>query len=156
MNPDIRISLLDPEDQRSIKTIAQWYFEEWATPVDKTVEKLRNLSNADSVFHLVLWVEDQIAATGGLSNVANLPEVQERFRKYKPWVALLYTHKDHRKKGYGGMLLNEIETRAKKHGLAKIYLYTFTAESLYRKRGWKVFDRVEYKGHDTAVMEKVL
>ena len=59
-------------------------------------------------------------------------------------------------KGFGTMLLNQIEHCAKERGLTKIYLYTFTAESLYRRCGWKELDRVMYKDHDTVIMEKML
>ena len=39
-------------------------------------------------------------------------------------------------------------------GLPAIYLYTFTAESLYTKCGWKTIDKVSYKGYGTVIMQK--
>ena len=75
---------------------------------------------------------------------------------FKPWVALLYTDKDYRNQGLGRLLLEQLEHCAQESKLSKIYLYTFTAESLYRRCGWKQIERVVYKDKDTVVMEKEL
>lgn len=156
MEPEIKISKLDPTDKKSILKIASWYFEEWDTPIDKTVNRLTNQPGEDTIFQLVLTIGNEVLATGGLYNNANIFKVHEKLKKIKPWVGLLYTQKDYRNKGFGTMLLNQIERCAKEKDLTKIYLYTFTAESLYRRCGWKELDRVMYKDHDTVVMEKTL
>lgn len=45
---------------------------------------------------------------------------------------------------------------ARQPGFARYYLFTFTAESLYRRLAWQEMDRVDYHGHDAAVMYKDL
>jgi GNAT superfamily N-acetyltransferase len=154
MAPKITITKLDPTDKDLILKIANWYYEEWNTPIEKTIRRLTNQPNGDVLFQLVLAKDNEVVATGGLCNNVNILKVHEKLRKFKPWLALLYTAKDYRNQGLGKMLLEQIERCAKEEKLSKIYLYTFTAESLYRRCGWKQIDRVHYKGHDTVVMEK--
>lgn len=86
----------------------------------------------------------------------NIYKVHKKLKRFNPWVGLLYTQKEYRNKGLATMLLNQIAQCAKEFDLKKIYLYTFTAESLYERCGWTVIERVFYKDHDTAVMEKRL
>ncbi len=67
---------------------------------------------------------------------------------------MLYTDKNFRNKGIGGLLLKEIENAAKDLGLSKIYLYTNSAERLYRRNQWMTIEKIIYKGKETAIMEK--
>ncbi|MDX1617202.1 MAG: GNAT family N-acetyltransferase [Balneolaceae bacterium] len=154
MNGEITIEQVDPGDGTLIRLIARWYLREWDAPVGKTVRRLSGQPDEDSLFHLVLRLDGEVVATGGLFNEVNIYNVHPRFRRYRPWVGLLYTREEFRGRGFGGMLLNEIEHRAQELGLSRLYLYTFTAESLYKRCGWTVMDRVPYKGHETAVMKK--
>jgi hypothetical protein len=39
-------------------------------------------------------------------------------------------------------------------GLEKIYLFTHTSESLYRRLGWQQLERLALGGKDIVVMEK--
>jgi hypothetical protein len=54
------------------------------------------------------------------------------------------------------LLCSRIEQQARAQNNRKIYLYTFTAEQMYRKLDWTELDRVIYKGHDTVIMYKDL
>ena len=115
-----------------------------------------NQPNEDVLFQIVLSKENKVIATGGLCNNVGILKDYEKFNKFKPWVALLYTEKSYRNKGLGKLLLEQIEWLAKENKLSKIYVYTFTAESLYSRCGWTQIERVNYKDHDTVVMQKDL
>ncbi len=156
MNTAVKIQKLDASDQERISTIANWYFDEWNTPVEKTIQRLSNQPNEDVLFQLILTLNGKLVGTGGLCVQVNLLQVHKTFTQYKPWIALLYTDKNYRKQGYGKVLLEHMEWHARQEKLDKIYLYTFTAESLYRRGGWKPIDHVPYKGHRTTIMEKDL
>lgn len=156
MVSEIKIEKLDPSDEDLIQKIAQWYFDEWDTPIEKTVRRLSNQPSQDTLFQLVLSSNQKVVATGGLGNKVNIYKVHPKLKKFSPWIGLLYTQKEYRNKGFGSILLKEIERCAIEKDLKKIYLYTFTAESLYQRLGWKEIERAMYKDHDTAVMEKNL
>ena len=51
----------------------------------------------------------------------------------------LYVEETHREKGFGSMLLSEIEARAKRAGIHRILLntYSFQAPDFYRKNGFE-------------------
>lgn len=152
----ITIRPLDSGETEVIRQIAHWYEKEWGTPVDKTIRRLSNIPGKDVIFHLVLRINEEVVAAGGLWNDVNIFSFHEKLKKFKPWVASIYTLESHRNKGLGSLMLEHIESRAKDLGLEKIYLYTYTANDLYEKYGWKAKDSVVYRGQETAVMEKHL
>ena len=137
-----------------IELIAKWYLKEWDIPVEQTHERLANLPNDDVIFQLLLINDGEPVATGGLYNKVGLLNIHPKFLKFKPWVALLFTNEKKRNQGFGEKLLFKIEDIANELGFKELYLHTFTAEKLYLRNNWKSFDRVEYKGHITAVMKK--
>lgn len=153
---NVHIDQLNTENKEQIETIAHWYFEEWNTPIEKTLSRLRNYPSNDVLVQLVATDKNHLLATAGLANTVNLVRKHNRFSALKPWVALLYTQEQYRQQGIGKLLLEGIEEHARSLQLSKIYLYTFTAEALYAKCGWTAIASVNYKGHETVVMEKTL
>lgn len=147
---------LDSSNKEQIKIIADWYFKEWGTPIERTFSRLKNQPGKDLLFQLIALKESRLLATAGLGNQVGLLKVYGKFNHLKPWLALLYTEEDYRKQGIGKLLIDETERKAKALNLSTIYLYTFTAESLYTKCGWEKIDMVQYKGHDTVIMKKEL
>lgn len=156
MVSEIKIEKLDPSDEDLIRKIAQWYFDEWNTSIEKTSRRLSNQPSEDTLLQLVLSSNQQVVATGGLCNNVNIYKEHPKLKRFGPWIGLLYTQTEYRNKGLGSILLKGIERYAITKDLNKIYLYTFTAESLYQRLGWKEIDRVMYKDHETIVMEKFL
>lgn len=154
MKPELKIHKLDSGDRECILKIANWYKDEWNTPVEKTIKRLSNQPNEDILFQLVVRKQGQEIATGGLCHEVNLHNVYPEFKKFGPWVALLYTEREYRNQGIGKILLEHIELQAGACKLDKIYLYTFTAESLYRRSGWQSIKKIKYKNNDTLIMEK--
>ncbi|KAA3637957.1 MAG: GNAT family N-acetyltransferase [Bacteroidetes bacterium] len=152
----ITITLLAPSDKEQIAQIARWYEEEWGTPAEINIQRLSTHPNQDIIFHLKLSINGEVVAAGGLWNTVNIFNFHENLKQYRPWIAALYTLESFRGRGLGSLVLEHIEQRALELGLEKIYLYTFTAQDLYRKHGWVKIDTVEYKGHATVVMEKQL
>jgi GNAT superfamily N-acetyltransferase len=149
------IKLLDPANTAVIQSIAQWYYEEWDTPIEKTIDAFSG-SNEVMEFQLVLEFDNKIVASGGLRHDVNLLNVYPEYNHLGPWIALLFTLPKHRNKGYGAALLEAIEEEAKRRGFEQIYLYTFTAESLYERAGWQTLHTVMYKEHETVIMAKDL
>ena len=154
MNKAIHIQTLNPADQPTIQKIANWYYNEWQTPIQKTIDRLSGGKESGLHFQLVAVQNDEVIATGGLSDQVNLLNVYPEYQQYGPWVALLYTEEACRQQGIGKTLLKHIESEARALQLDKIYLYTFTAEAMYQKSGWQTIDTVQYKGHQTVIMEK--
>lgn len=148
------IKQLDSTNKKLINKIANWYFNEWDTPIEKTVSRLLNQPNDDVLIHIVLFLNGEAIGSGGICTKVNLLSTHERFRQFNPWIALVYTEEKYRSRGFGKMLMDQLDNHAREIGLSKIYLYTATAESLYKRCGWTEIERIIYKGQDTVVMEK--
>jgi N-acetylglutamate synthase-like GNAT family acetyltransferase len=95
-------------------------------------------------------------ATGGVYHHVGLLDAMPRLKEFQPWLALVYTLPEHRGKGYGASLCEEIQAQAKTMGTTDLFLFTYTAESLYKRLGWQQLERVELKGKDIAVMKREL
>ena len=73
-----------------------------------------------------------------------------------PWLAGLFVVPEHRRKGAGAVLVRAIEDQAREREFSRLYLYTTGAVGFYEKLGWKVLDRTNWKGFDTALMVRDL
>ncbi|MEZ4722150.1 MAG: GNAT family N-acetyltransferase [Flavobacteriales bacterium] len=153
---EIDVRPLNGSDHSAIERIATWYLSEWDTPTEKTIGRLRNQPSENTLVQLVAYRNGEMVGTGGLCHEVNLLNTHPKFKTLGPWVALLYTDNGHRHKGIGQSLLEAIELKAKALQFDTIYLYTFTAGSLYTRCGWKTIERIDYKDHPTAIMVKEL
>lgn len=150
----IVVNRLEHTDINTIEKIARWYFSEWNTPIDKTLQILSNPVDPDSLAHFVLTERSEVVATVGVRKKVNLQKAHPKYQEYGPWVALLYTAAASRNRGLGKLLLDEIDRFALANSLPELFIYTFTAESLYTRNGWVPIERLDYKGHNTVVMKK--
>ena len=73
-----------------------------------------------------------------------------------PWLAGLFVAPEHRRKGAGVVLVRAIEDQARQRALSRLYLYTTGAVGFYTRLGWKVLDRTNWRGFDTALMARDL
>ncbi len=148
------IQELKSTDRNSLLTISQWYYREWKIPVEQTIRRLEEHNHEDIIFQLIVKRDNKLIATGGLYNQVGIQLVYPKFREIKPWIALLYTEPSHRNQGIGSSLLKQIEQKSFSMGYSQIYLFTLTAESLYRRQEWREVERLIVKGNDTVIMKK--
>jgi len=73
-----------------------------------------------------------------------------------PWLAGLFVVPEYRRKGAGAALVRAIEDQARQRELSRVYLYTTHAVGFYKRLGWKVMDRTNWQGFDTALMVRDL
>ena len=143
-----------PEDDEQIELIADWYLSEWNIPIQTTIEKTKRLSVDNYEFQILMTLDNKPIATGGLYTQVGLLDKEPRLKIYKNWLALVYTKPGYRGKGFGALLCKFIQNHAKVLGLKDIYLFTHTAENLYKQLGWKQLERIVLGGKDIVVMKK--
>jgi GNAT superfamily N-acetyltransferase len=153
---DIDYKRITSADTKLIHLIADWYFTEWNIDKATTIERLTSFPNDGISFQLVMTWDGLPIATGGVYHHVGLLDVEPRLKTYQPWLALVYTLPEHRGKGYGALLCEEIQARTKAAGTDYLYLFTHTAENLYKRLGWEELERIELKGKDIAIMKKEL
>ena len=151
---EIKYQMIKPDDNENIELIADWYLSEWSIPVQTTIEKTKKLSIDNYEFQVLMTLDSKPVATGGLYNHVGLLDKVPRLKIYKNWLALVYTKPDFRGKGLGALICNQIQDYAKDLGLKEIYLFTHTAENLYKRLAWQQLERLALGGKDIVVMKK--
>jgi GNAT superfamily N-acetyltransferase len=69
-----------------------------------------------------------------------------------PWLGGLLVLPEWRNRGVGTMLVHRATEEARKLNISPLYLWTPSAERLYRKLGWQVIERTNYFGKEAVVM----
>lgn len=150
----IAFQKVSPVDIKAIELIAEWYLSEWTIPKEATFKRLAEHPVEGIPFQLLMTLDGLPVATGGIYQQVGISDVDPKYRKYSPWLALVFTTPAMRNLGYATLLCEHIELIAKEMAQSKLYLFTHTAEKLYTKLNWRVIDRVSLKGKNTVVMEK--
>lgn len=153
---DISYQKISATDKDLVKLIADWYFTEWGIDKVTTINRLSEFPDNSVPFQLVMKLDGLPIATGGIYNHVGLLDAVPRLKSLQPWLALVYTIPQQRKKGYGALLCEEIQTQSKSIDINELFLFTHTAEPLYKRLGWKQLERVYLKDKDIAVMKKEL
>ena len=153
---EIKYQIIKPDDNEIIELIASWYLSEWNIPVLTTIEKTKKLSSDNYEFQVLMTLNNKPIATGGLYNHVGILDKEPKLKIYKNWLALVYTRPENRGKGLGALICNHIQDHSKDVGLKDIYLFTHTAENLYKRLGWQQLERLALGGKDIVVMKKEL
>ncbi len=147
---------INRDDKFFVETISSWYFNEWQIPKAKTQKDLLENQDSNVIFQMMITCEGIPVGTGGLYQSLPIQHKIVKLRNFTPWVALMYTIPSVRGNGFGLKLLNRIEEKAKSLDYTHIYLFTHTAESLYKRNKWTVTDKIEIKGRSVVIMSKSL
>ena len=153
---NITFTLIDENDEASIQTIAGWYQQEWDISPLSTKQRLAGISVSGLPFHVLMEVDGLPIATGGVHFSVSLLTSHPRLSVHKYWLALVYTLPAFRNQGYGSMLCSKIESIANARGIECLHLFTHTAESLYKKLGWKQIDSIDKLEKQVVIMHKFL
>ena len=124
--------------------------------MEVTINKTKSLSLASCEFQVLMSLDQIPIATAGIYNHVGLLDKVPRLKTHKNWLALVYTIPEFRGKGLGAMLCDYVQDHAKSLGLEQLYLFTDTAESLYRRLGWQELERIQLPGRKIVVMNKCL
>jgi GNAT superfamily N-acetyltransferase len=152
----INFHIVQPNDLTTFQLIAGWYLSEWKIPADKTIQRLQTITADKSQFQILLTIDGIPVSTGGLYDHVGLLDKEPRLKIYKNWLALVYTTPDKRHQGYGALICKHIQDHSKNLGLDTIYLFTDTAEQLYKRLGWTEMERLATGVRNVVIMKKDL
>jgi GNAT superfamily N-acetyltransferase len=153
---NISFQKVTPYDKKLIDLIADWYLQEWNIPKEQTIQKISSFPVDSIPFQIVMTIDDVPIATGGIYDHVGLLDREPRFRIYRPWLALILTIPEYRNLGYGKLLCEKIQDISKDLGLKEIFLFTHTAESLYKRLNWQELERINLNDRHIVVMKKNL
>jgi GNAT superfamily N-acetyltransferase len=152
----INFQILQSNDQPTFQLIADWYLSEWKIPRDKTIQRLQTITADSSQFQILMTLDGIPISTGGLYDHVGLLDKEPRLKIYKNWLALVYTTPDKRHQGYGALICKHIQNHSKYLGLDTMYLFTDTAEQLYKRLGWTEMERLATGDRKVVIMKKDL
>ncbi len=138
-----------------IPTVASWIYHEFPhemtnTTLGQWTQQMR-LSQEKGSTTLIALENNEILGTASLDD-EDLPPRSA----LGPWLASVYVPIEHRSRGLGSKLVEQVEEEAKKQGFSKIYLHTHDREGFYLARGWVVLERLNYWEKELVVMVKDL
>ncbi|MGL5891175.1 MAG: GNAT family N-acetyltransferase, partial [Bacteroidia bacterium] len=150
--PEINFKRISSSDTFLIELIAKWYADEWKLPEEKTIERLSNFEKGNVVFQVVAEMNGIPIATGGIYTHVGLLDREPKFSIHRHWLALMYSLPEMRGRGLGAKLCSYIIDEARRENISEIYLFTDTAESLYKRMGWKVAEQLQIGEREITVM----
>jgi N-acetylglutamate synthase-like GNAT family acetyltransferase len=151
---NIQFDIVRPNDQAIIQLIAAWYLSEWKIAIDMTTQRLQTITPDNSQFQILMTLDGTPISTGGLYHHVGLLDKAPHLKVHKHWLALVYTTPKQRNQGYGALICQHIQHHSKSIGIDKLYLFTDTAERLYRRLGWAEIESLSIDSRNIVVMEK--
>jgi GNAT superfamily N-acetyltransferase len=138
-----------------LEQLAQLSWKEWqeiyekrAQTLEDSRENYRERMNTDQLpLTFVALRGDQLLGMVSLKfhDMDTRPDLD-------PWLGGLLVLPEWRKRGVGTMLMHRAADEARRLNVSRLYLWTHSAEGLYRKLGWQVVERSDYCGKEAVVM----
>lgn len=149
--PRIEIIVLQPSSPE-IAICAQWRVQAFAEVLGTSVEaehRLLQTFTSDRRGQVALVARSNGVPAGTCLLVQS---ELEPCHPVSPWLAGLYVAPEHRRQGVGRALVGAIADQARQRRYRRLYLYTDNAVGYYEQLGWRVIDRIDWKGFPTALM----
>jgi GNAT superfamily N-acetyltransferase len=149
----MKFSLL-ADNPQAADTVAQWYFDEWAssvpgTTVDDVKRKVAQSTRRHTAPMVVLASEHDVVIGAGELKLHEM----DIFPEYQYWLGGIYVDRGRRGNGIGSLLVKQIIDRAIRAGIDTLYLQTESlAGGIYAKLGFCPVKEVNYNGYDVLVM----
>ncbi|WP_061796194.1 GNAT family N-acetyltransferase [Serratia ficaria] len=135
---------------------AAWAFGEWGSQRGGSLDRTRQrflLCAQASEDHLTLMAVDGERPLG----MASLWPSDDRQRMdLSPWLAGVFVHPHHRRRGIAQQLEAEIVRQARRRHPPLLHLITDKSEALYAAWGWRPIERRRQDDGEVVVMEKIL
>ncbi len=141
-----------------VSTVARWRWDEWGPKADPRgsaeawAARLYQHTR-DSIPTTFIALDDGENVVGVVSLTENDLTIRPDLT---PWLAGLFVLPQMRGQGLGSALVRHAEAHAASLLVDRLYLFTDTAEHLYRQLGWQVLEHVVYRGKEQTVMVKAI
>lgn len=137
-----------------LPTLAQWHHQQWSylnpgQSLQQRREKMQAYLQA-SVVPSTLVATDNDKLLGSASLVVN---DMDNHPEWMPWLASVFVLPEFRGRGLGSALVEAVMKLAADHGLSTLYLFTPDQMEFYRRLGWSIVTKENYRGHLVSVMQ---
>jgi GNAT superfamily N-acetyltransferase len=139
-----------------VPVVAKWAHEEFWSRTGKSLEETQRLFTP---LPHSSWLPRTFVLLDGNTPVGTASAVEhdlESRPELTPWLAALVVDRAMRGRGHSRRLVRFIEAYARENGVDTLWLFTWSAEALYAKLGWRPIERLEQNGRDVVVMNRTL
>lgn len=113
----------------------QWYLDVWAQA---------DVTGAEAPHAVVALRDGEVIGTASMVLDDELPGAHEP----GPWIAAVWVHPGHRRRGVGRAMVRELMSRAR----GRLWLYTENEAAWYVSMGWTRVRDATLNGHTVTVM----
>ena len=157
-SPSLKIDYLGNQ-QRFLPVLVDAMFSHWQSLLaaqgksreDFTQSMLARCHVGSLPTALVAFEGDSVVGTAALK-----PQDLDIRSHLTPWLGGVFVLPERRRQGIASLLMKRVIAEAQELGLTELYLWTPSAESLYARQGWKVFERALYHGLEICIMHRYL
>jgi GNAT superfamily N-acetyltransferase len=139
-----------------VPTVAKWAHEEFWSYAGRTLEQ------TEVLFTPVprdTWLPRTFVLMQGETPIGTASIVEHDLDirpELAPWLASLVVDRAARGQGHSRTLVKFVEDFARDKRVETLWLFTWSAEGLYAKLGWKPAERLDRNGREIVVMSKDL
>ncbi|MBV8851681.1 MAG: GNAT family N-acetyltransferase [Methylobacteriaceae bacterium] len=139
-----------------VPTVAKWSHEEFWSYAGRTLEQTQILFTPAP---RETWLPRTFVLLQGETPIGTASVVEHDLDirpNLTPWLASLVVDRAARGHGHSRTLVKFIEDFARDNGVKTLWLFTWSAEGLYAKLGWRVVERLQRNNRRIVVMNKDL
>jgi GNAT superfamily N-acetyltransferase len=136
-----------------VETVARWQWDEWGhlDPADSLAARIAGIgaqTNPDRIATTFVALDGDEPLGSASLVFDDLPTHLE----LNPWLASVYVTPAARGRGVASALVRRVVQQAAAIGIARLYLYTESAQGLYEKLGWQVIATDHFEGSPVTIM----
>jgi len=133
--------------------IARWHYNEWhslypESSFQEFVQDLEQCLSEESV--PATWVLLDSGEVIGSASV--LKQDMTTNLHLSPWLANVYISPEHRGKGLGSILIEQVMKQVQQTDIETLYLFTEDQACFYKRLGWRLLKQEQYSGAEVSVM----
>ena len=139
-----------------VPVVAKWAHEEFWGLSGKSLEETQRLFTP---VQRETWLPRTFVLLEGGTPVGMASIVEhdlESRPQWAPWLAAVVVDRAARGRGHSRKLVRVIEEFARGNAVETLWLFTWSAEGLYAKLGWRAVERLEQNGRELTVMNRSL
>jgi len=139
-----------------VPVVAKWAHEEFWSFAGKSLEETQRLFTP---LPLSSWLPCTFVLLDGTTPVGTASAVEHVLEcrpELTPWLAALVVDRAMRGRGHSRRLVRFIEAYARQNGVDTLWLFTWSAQGLYAKLGWRPIERLDQNGREVVVMKRTL
>lgn len=141
-----------------IPSLAQQCADEWAHLYlawgeGEAAEEFRMARTDGSIPATLVALDDD---GGLLGTVSVIEDDLPGYEHLNPWLATLLVLPEHRGHGVGAFLVQAAERFAREAGSEEMYLFTESADGLFRRMGWEEVNKTTANGHEVRIFRRRL